>query len=543
MEWNIADLFERVADLEPAREALVCGEARRTYAQLDERANRVANHLAAQGIGAGDHVGIYAYNSCEYAETMLGAYKLRAVPININYRYVEEELRYLFDNADLQAVVHHRRFAPRIAAVKEEMPKLRHFLAIDDDSGEDFEGMGALPYEEALASTSPKRDFGPRSADDLYILYTGGTTGMPKGVIWRHQDVIFALGGGIDHATGIPAKRPEELAAKMEGAPQMTMLPIPPLMHGAAQWGMLVPMFAGGRVVLYGGRSFDADTILRIIEREKVQVISITGDAMARPLIEALNAPGAEYDISSLFVLSSSAAVFSPVVKQQFKDRLPNLIISDAVGGSETGYNGTSLFQGGESEAGRKGLVRIAPSTDTTVVDENGEPLKPGSGAVGKLARGGNIPLGYYKDPEKTASTFIEVEGRRYAVPGDFALLEADGTITLLGRGSVCINSGGEKIYPEEVEAALKAHPDVFDAVVVGVADARWGQRVAAVVQAREGHTPTLEALDRHCRTRIAGYKVPRSLYLADCIERSPSGKPDYPWAKAFAEERAAREH
>jgi acyl-CoA synthetase (AMP-forming)/AMP-acid ligase II len=332
------------------------------------------------------------------------------------------------------------------------------------------------------------------------------------------------------------------MAEKMKAGPPITMMPIPPLMHGAAQWGLLIPMFAGGRVVLYGGRSFLADTILGIIEREKVQVISITGDAMARPLIEALNAPGAEYDISSLFVLSSSAAVFSPVVKQQFKDRLPNLIISDAVGGSETGYNGTSLFQGAESEAGRKGLVRIAPSTDTTVIDENGKPLRPGSGAVGMLARGGNIPLGYYKDPEKTAATFIEVEGKRYSVPGDFAVLEADGSITLLGRGSVCINSGGEKIYPEEVEAALKAHPDVFDALVVGVADARWGQRVAAVVQAREGHSPTLEALDRHCRTRIAGYKIPRSLYLADQIERSPSGKPDYPWAKAFAEERAARE-
>jgi acyl-CoA synthetase (AMP-forming)/AMP-acid ligase II len=541
MEWNIADLVERIVDLAPEREALVCGDARRSYAQLEERSNRLAHHLASAGLGRGDHVGIYAFNCVEFVESMLGAYKLRAVPINVNYRYVEDELRYLFDNADLKALVHHRRFTPRIAAVKDEMPLLRHLIAIDDDSGEDFRAAGAVAYHEALANASPARCFGPRSPDDLYILYTGGTTGMPKGVMWRQQDVIFTLGGGIDHATGIPATRPEELSARMGPAPLVSMA-IAPLMHGASQWATLGALFTGNKVVLYGDRSFDPDAVWRIIEKERVQTLAITGDAMGRPLIEALAGASAGRDLSSLFVVASTAAVFSPSVKEQFKQRFPNLIVVDSVGASETGFHGTSLYQAGESAAARTGVVRVRPGRDTIVVGEDGRPLGPGTGVVGKLARTGNVPLGYYKDPKKTAETFVEVDGRRYAIPGDFATLEADGTITLLGRGSVCINTGGEKVYPEEVEAALKAHPEVFDVIVVGVRDPRWGERVAAVLQPRPGRTPTLEALAAHCRDKIAGFKVPRSLYLVDRIERSPSGKPDYPWAKALAAERAARE-
>ena len=534
MEWNIADLFEKVVDLAPDREALVCGDARRTYAGLEERANRLAHHLASAGVGSGDHVGIYAFNCAEFVESMLAAYKLRAVPINVNYRYVEDELRYLFDNADLVSVIYHRRFGPRIAAVKDETPKLRHLIRVEDDSGEES-GPDSVAYEEALASSSAKRDFGPRSPDDLYILYTGGTTGMPKGVMWRQQDVLFTLGGGIDFVTGVPCQRPEDLSAKMSDPP-MTMMATAPLMHGAAQWGTFGGLFVGNRVALYCGRSFDPDAIWSLVERDKVQTISITGDAMARPLVEALAAPGASYDLSSLLVVASTAAVFSPVLKQQFKELLPNLVIVDSVGSTETGFHGSSVYD--PAAVGSRGLVSVAPSRDTLVVDEAGRPVAPGSGVVGRLARGGNVPIGYYKDPVKSAETFIEVDGKRFAVPGDLALVEDDGSITLLGRGSVCINSGGEKIFPEEVESALKAHADVFDAVVVGVPDERWGERVTAVVQAREGRTPTLEALSTHCRAKIASYKVPRSLVLIDRIERSPSGKPDYPWAKAQAMER-----
>jgi len=541
MEWNIADLVERIVDLAPEREALVCGDARRSYAQLEERSNRLANHLASVGIGPGDHVGIYAFNCVEFVESMLGAYKLRAVPINVNYRYVEDELRYLFDNADLKALVHHRRFTPRIVAVKNEMPLLRHLIAIDDDSGEDFRAAGAVAYQDALASASPARSFGPRSPDDLYMLYTGGTTGMPKGVMWRQHDVIFTLGGGIDHASGIPAQRPEDISAKMTATPAVSMA-IAPLMHGASQWATLGALFTGNKVVLYGDRSFDPDAVWRIIEKERVQTLAITGDAMGRPLIEALAGASAGRDLASLFVVASTAAVFSPSVKEQFKQRFPNLIVVDSVGASETGFHGTSLYQSGESSTARTGVVRVRPGRDTTVVGEDGQPLTPGSGVVGKLARTGNVPLGYYKDSKKTAETFVEVGGRRYAIPGDFATIEADGTITLLGRGSVCINSGGEKVFPEEVEAALKAHPEVFDVVVVGVRDPRWGERVAAVLQPRPGRTPSLGSLAAHCREKIASYKIPRSLYLVERIERSPSGKPDYPWAKALAAERAAQE-
>ncbi|MDX1649080.1 MAG: acyl-CoA synthetase, partial [Myxococcota bacterium] len=494
MEWNIADLVEATADAVPDREALVAGPARRTYAELDARANRVAHHLAAAGVRQGEHVGIHAYNCAEFVETMMGCYKLRAVPININYRYVEEELRYLFDNADLVALVHQRRFTPRIAAIREGLPKLRHFVAIDDESGEDTSPLGSVAYEEALAGASPERDFGPRSPDDRYVLYTGGTTGMPKGVVWRQQDVIFALGGGIDHVTGVPHERPEEMAAKTQNPPACT-LATAPLMHGAAQWGTMGGLFVGNKVVLYCERSFDPEAIWDLVEREKVNVMTITGDAMGRPLADDLDQAKARHDLSSLIAVASTAAIFSPSVKAQFKAAFPNLVITDSVGSTEGGFNGTNMYQG-EGAPRREGAgINVKPGRGTIVIDEEGKRIPPGDARIGKLARGGNIPIGYYKDPEKTAATFIQVEGERYAVPGDFAKMEDDGTITLLGRGSVCINSGGEKIYPEEVEAARTRHPDVFDAVVLGIPDARWGEREAAVVQPRPGATPALEAL------------------------------------------------
>jgi acyl-CoA synthetase (AMP-forming)/AMP-acid ligase II len=534
MQFHVADLSEAAADAVPEREALVAGEARRSFAALDQRANRVAHHLARNGVGPGEHVGIYAYNCVEYIEAMLGCYKLRAVPINVNYRYVEQELAYLFDNADLVAVVHQRQFAPRIAAVRDRLPKLRHLVAIDDRSGEDLAGLGSVPYEEALAAASPERDFAPRSPDDLYVLYTGGTTGMPKGVIWRQEDVIFALGGGIDHVTGEAAARPEDVTART-ARPPLTMMVIPPLMHGAAQWAVLVGLFVGNKTVLYASPHFDADQVWRTVGRERVNVLYITGDAMARPLADRLLESSDDYDTSPLVALASTAAIFSPSVKAEFKAKLPNLIITDSLGSSETGFNGTAMYDA-KGETRREGAgVRIRPGRDTIVLGEDLRPVAPGSGAIGKVARGGNIPLGYYKDPVKTAATFIEVAGKRYSMPGDMARVEADGSITLLGRGEVCINSGGEKIHPEEVEKALKSHPDVFDALVVGIPDPRWGEKVVAVVQPRPGRTPRLEALSDHCRTQLARYKVPRALHLVEQIQRQPSGKPDYPWAKRVA--------
>lgn len=530
MEFNLADLFEGVADAIPDREALVCGDRRLTYAGLDERATRLACYLQSQGIGEGDHVGLYLYNGTEYMEASLAAFKVRAVPININYRYVEEELRYLFDNADLVGLVHHREFAPRIAAVAGETPALRAFVSVEDGSRADLSATGSADYEEALAGSPPERDFPPRSPDDLYILYTGGTTGMPKGVMWRQEDLFFsALMGGNPY--GPAPERPEQVAENAARSAGMTMLPVAPLMHGAAQWAAFIGLFGGGKIVLTYGRHFDPEQVWRLVQDEGVNSIAIVGDAMARPLAEALKQARDSYDLSTLRIIGSGGALFWEGVKQELRDLLPNIVLMDNFGGSEGGHQGTGVGTGGPDRSS----PRFRADATTSVLGDDLRPVEPGSGRAGMLARCGRIPLGYYKDPEKTARTFVDVDGVRWVLPGDMALIEADGTITLLGRGSSCINSGGEKIFPEEVESAVRSHPAVFDALVVGVPDARWGERTVAVVQPRPGAALTLDELDAHCRTKLAGYKVPRELHLVEQIQRHPSGKPDYAWARAIA--------
>jgi acyl-CoA synthetase (AMP-forming)/AMP-acid ligase II len=533
VQFNLADLFENAVDHFPEREYLVAEGKRRTYAEMEERANRLAHHLAAHGVGPGDHVGIYAYNSVEWVETLWAVFKIRAVWVNINYRYVEDELAYLFDNADLKALVYQREFAPRVRGVLDRLPMLSHSVVVEDGSGADLVGLGSVPYEDAVASGSPERDFAPRSADDRYILYTGGTTGMPKGVVWRHEDVFYALGGGIDIVAGTKAVEPGDMVKRALAGNPVTSLPIAPLMHGATQWGVMGGSFLGNKIVLVA--RFDPVDVWKLVAAERVNMMMITGDAMARPLLEALDDPAvAGLDLSSWFAMSSTAALFSPSVKDQFHERFPNIVLSEAIGASETGSSGYTLVQKGQTAM--KGGPTVSPIVDNVVLDEDLEIVAPGSGVIGKVARKGNIPLEYYKDPTKTAETFVtDARGVIYAIPGDFATVEADGTITLLGRGSVSINSGGEKIYPEEVEGAVKGHGEVYDCVVVGVPDETWGQRVAVVVQARDGTRPTLESIQAHCRTKIAGYKVPRELHFVDTIVRSPSGKPDYRWAKDVA--------
>ena len=538
MAYNIADLFEHTVDSVADREVLVVGTQRRTYAQLEARANQLAHHLIATGTEPGDHIGVYGSNSVEWIEAALAAYKVRAVPINVNFRYVEDELRYLFDNADFTTVIYDQEFAPRIRAVRDALPLLRHLVHIDDASDaavdDDLAALGSVPFEEAMASGSPERDFGERSGDDRYILYTGGTTGMPKGVVWRQEDVFYSLGGGIDAYTNERVASEWSLAEKAKAVETpLRSLNLPPLMHGAAQWGFLRFAFEGNMVVML--RRFDPHEVWRTVEREGINNLSITGDAMARPMIEALADLGGPeaLDLSSLFVLASTAAIFSPTVKDQYLEQFPNLILIDAIGSSETGSNGMRMVAKGDTQ-NKGGGPTVSAAADTVVLDEdfNEVPL----GVQGRLARRGNVPVEYYKDPEKSAATFVTgPTGVRYALAGDEAILEPDGTISLLGRGSQCINSGGEKIFPEEVESALKAHPSVFDAIVVGVPDERWGQRIAAVVQPRDGTAPELSELDAHCRQHVAGYKVPRELHLVPEIQRSPSGKPDYPWAGKVA--------
>ena len=516
--FNLADLFEQAVDAWPDRDYIVCDDTRLTYGEMDARANQLAHHLAAQGIGPGDHVGIYALNCAEWVETLWAVFKLRAVWVNINYRYVEDELAYIFQNADLKALVVAPEFSDRVDGVLAHSPMLTHVLVMGPE------------YESALAAHSSVRDFEQRSNDDLYILYTGGTTGMPKGVVWRHQDVLMALGGGIDLRSGHVMQDPTEFIEK-GNAFAMTSLPTMPLMHGAAQWSVMGGSFTGNRIILMD--RFDAAEVWRLVEAERVNLLRITGDAMARPLMDEMIANPEARDTSSMFAISSTAALFSQGLKDAFLDTFPNIVITDSVGSSEGGANGISMVTRGTPIQGGPTVTAIK---ETIVVDDDLNPIPPGTGQIGRLARSGNLPLGYYKDPEKTAATFVTApDGKRYVIPGDFARLEADGTITLLGRGSVCINSGGEKIFPEEVENALKSHPEVFDAVVIGVPDERFGETVAAVVQPRVGTAPSLEALQEHCRGHIAGYKVPRRLTVVDAIVRSPAGKPDYRWAKDTA--------
>jgi acyl-CoA synthetase (AMP-forming)/AMP-acid ligase II len=380
-----------------------------------------------------------------------------------------------------------------------------------------------------LSSNSDARDFAQRSDDDIYLLFTGGTTGMPKGVVWRHGDVVMALGGGIDIMSGEKVSSPEGFVEKGRNGFPLVSYPLPPLMHGASQWSVMAQSFVGNKVILRG--KFDPADVWSTVENEKANLIMITGDAMARPLLDYVAANPDKHELSSLFAVSSSAVLFSQSCKEQFIDLFPNVVITDAVGSSEGGANGITMVGKGMQS---KGGPTIKAGRDSVVLGDDLLPVKPGE--MGRLARAGNIPLRYHKDPEKTAATFVTApDGRRYAIPGDFARLEEDGTITLIGRGSVCINSGGEKIFPEEVENALKAHPEVFDAVVVGIPDDRWGERVAAVVQARPGTSPTLESVQEHCRAHVAGYKVPRQLTLVDQMVRSPAGKSDYRWAKQQA--------
>jgi fatty-acyl-CoA synthase len=514
-EFNLADLFEIVADTCPDRLAVVAGDVRLTYAELDERANRFAHHLRDDaGVRPGEWIAIYSSNRAEWLEAMIGAYKARAVPVNVNYRYVADELRHILDDSDAVYIVHEREFAPVLDAAGHDS---RRRLAIGPD------------YETALADASPSRDgLGPRSADDLYVLYTGGTTGMPKGVEWRQEDIFFAaLGGG---GFGLnPITTPAELASRVapDEAARLIQVVLAPMMHGGGQWVSFITFYAGGTVVLYSSHHLDAHEVWRIAERERATGVMVVGDAMARPLAEALADGSETHDVSSVFSIGSGGAFLSPAVKQQLRSQLPNVYIHDSFGASETGAGGSVAEGDGP---------RFRMGEFMTVLDDALVPVVPGSGTVGRLARRGHIPLGYHKDPAKTAATFVvAADGTRWVVPGDAATIEADGTITLLGRGSVSIQTGGEKVFPEEVEAALKSHPDVFDVIVVGIPDERFVERVAAIVQPRDpASPPTLDALQAHVRDRIAGYKVPRELCIVDAMPRTPVGKADYRAAKAL---------
>jgi acyl-CoA synthetase (AMP-forming)/AMP-acid ligase II len=534
---NIADLFEHAVDAVPDNPALKVGDRVATYADLERDSNRLAHFLASRGVKAGDHVAIYAKNSIEHVVAVLATVKLRATTINVNYRYVEGELDYLFDNADVVALLFERSYAGLVATCAPKHPKLQTFVALPDvtdpDNAEDISAFGGVTLAEAYDGQSAERDFGERSPDDIHIIYTGGTTGFPKGVMWRHEDFWRVLGGGIDFYTGEPLE--EYAQSKQALEPRMTTFPLSPLMHGGAQAGMLMHLFAGHLTVLEP--KFDPQRTWEIIERDKVQLIFMTGDAMARPLIEEFErkaATGAPYDASSLFLISSSAAIFSPDVKKRWIAVFPEAIFTDSVGATETGFQGMGM-QDKEQISTDGPVVGLGPSS--VVLDDDNRLLDPATdiGKVGRLGRGGNVPVGYYKDPVKSAATFLEIDGKRYSVPGDYARIEEGGRVTLLGRGSNCVNTGGEKVYPEEVEMAVKSHPAVYDCLVVGIPDEKYGQAVAAVVELREGTSLELEELRDYLRAHLSGYKLPRSLTIVPQIPRNATGKAQYPAAKEMA--------
>ena len=514
---QLADVLEVIADAIPDRPAVITSDGiARTYAEFDERATRLANHLASTGVGAGDHVAVHAMNCVEWCEAFYACFKISAVPINVNYRYVEAELRYLYDNADCVAVIAQPEFAAAIDAVSDVLPNLKHRLLIGEE------------YEAALGAASPARALGERSPDDIYIIYTGGTTGLSKGVMWRHEDLI--LGALNQNRFGAPIDDVEQLGTEAAAAPnQFRLTAVGPMMHGAGQWTMGNAHVCGGVFLLYTERRFDAHKLLTFLAREKAVSVGLLGDAMARPVAEALTAPDAPvYDLSSLMAVSNAAAQLTPSVRAQLMKALPNALLLDAYGSSETGVAGSRLGASSEPEAPR---FEFGPAT--AVLRDDGTRCEIGE--VGILAKTGNIPIGYYNDPDKTAAVFRTFDGVRWSMSGDFARLEADGTLSMLGRGSVTINSGGEKVHPEEIEGALIAHPAVFDAIVIGTPSERWGQQVTGIVRLRDGHDVTEDKLRAHARTLVADYKVPKAILFVDEMPRTQVGKVDYRAASKLA--------
>lgn len=520
VELNLADMFEAVAAAIPERTAMVQGGLRLTYADLDGRADQLASAMSASGIGPGDFVGIQLPNGNEYLEVMIAAFKIGAVPININYRYLGEELRYLYHDAGLVGLVYHHDFADAVNEALDAMRDNRFISRVGPDGD----------YEQTLASAPETYPRPTRSADDLYCVYTGGTTGMPKGVLWRHEDIFFAaMGGGDPFQFGNHITAADELVGRIPDS-GLVALPTPPFMHAAGHWLAFSVFFGGGKLVMLPGGRFDPVTTWQLVAQERINVVVIVGDAMAIPLVEELEAHPDRYDLSSLVALGSGGALLSPSVKARIREHLPNLIIRDAFGSSETGQLG-----GQPPVDDPNGPPRLSADDHTTVLTEDLRVVEPGSGEVGRLAHGGRVPIGYLGDEKKSAATFVEVDGVRWALPGDLATIEEDGTIVILGRESQCINTGGEKVYPEEVEAVIKAHPDVADTIVVGVPDERFGQAVCALVQTRAGSSVSNDRLRTFGRERLASYKLPRRTFVVDQIVRSPSGKADTRWAHAIA--------
>ena len=532
-QFSVGEIHEALAATRSDQECLIFRDRRFTWGEVTDRTRRFANYLHSQNLGCHrersdvlpsesgqDHLAIYLHNGNEYLEAMLGAFKGRVAPFNVNYRYVAEELTYLLNDSRASAIIYHSCFAPTLQAIRSAVPSLRVLIQVDDDSGNDLLP-GAVWYEEALASASPQAPT-PASPDDLYILYTGGTTGMPKGVMWRQADALVECFGGSRLATTI-----EEFVASATGR---RALIAPPFMHGAGHWVSFSTWNAGGTVIVPSiPERLDAVDIWSTIERESVDFLLIVGDAFARPLVDELQRHS--YDLSSLTVLLSGGAPLSAHLKNELLEYLPHLLIIDGLGSSEAGGQLAHVSASGGATTGSFPLA----ANNHVLSEDFGAVLEPGHMGLGWLAKSGRLALGYLGDPDKTQRTYPIIDGVRYVVPGDRAVLTSEGLVELRGRDSVTINSGGEKIFAEEVEMAIKPHPAVFDCVVTGRPSERWGQEVVAIVQLRPGSHATEDDLRSEAARHIARYKIPKAFRFTTEIVRSPSGKADYRWAASVA--------
>jgi fatty-acyl-CoA synthase len=528
MEMHWATIWESIADVIPNRPAVSNGDVTRSWAEYDQRAARVAAALTAHGLGPDSKVGLYLYNGNEYLEAHYGALKVRAVPINVNYRYLDEELWYLLDNADAEALIFHRSLADRVSRVMDRLPGLKLLVEVDDGEGTPLDG--AVPYEQLLADHGPMPRI-ERCEDDVYMLYTGGTTGMPKGVMFRIADLTRSL--------LLKPMEPRELApdalAMHESGYHPTSVTGAPLMHGTGLWmGALQPHTGGAHVVTLTGRTFDAHELLAAIERHRCTRNTVVGDAFSRPIVRAIDesiAAGRPYDLSSLRFTISSGAMWTNEVKQALLERVPNMTLEDSMGSTEGGMASQTTVRGEPSET-----ATFTAEPTTKVFDEFDREIEPGSDRTGMVATSSLVPIGYFKDPERSARTFRTIEGVRYSFPGDMAKIAADGSLILLGRGSNVINSAGEKIFPEEVEEAVKRVGGVDDCLVVGVDDERFGQAVTAVVCLAPGVTLGEDSVIAAAKEQLAGFKAPKRVVFVDVVPRAPNGKADYATARRLAQ-------
>ena len=538
MEAQYASVWEKNSDVIPDKIALICGDNEVTWKEYDERAAKLASLLHQAGLGDDSKVGLYLHNSNEYLEAQYSVFKIKGVPINVNYRYKEEELIYLLDNSDSEAVFYQGCYAEQIESIKDKLPKVKLYIQVDDETNKTLSF--AKDYESAMSEFEPMERL-ERSGENIYMLYTGGTTGMPKGVMYQHEGHLKGMLNTAGAWGLIPVQERIDIDSvarevkKLADADNLPVsIPACPLMHGTGMWlGAIIPHLVGGTVVTLPNLGFDPDGLLKEVEKRKANNIVIVGDAFAKPIMDALDkakSEGNPYNLDSINTVISSGVMWSSEVKQGLLKH-HDMVLVDAMGSTEGGMGSSRASRDNPAET-----AKFVLNPGVIVITDEGEIVEPGSDKRGKIGTSGLVPLGYFKDEKKSAETFKEFQGIRYSFPGDYAKVEADGTITLLGRGSNCINTAGEKVYPEEVEEAIKRHDDIYDCLVVGLKDDRFGQRVVALASYQEGQEIEEQELIAYTREHLAGYKLPKQVLFVEEVMRAPNGKANYKWAKETAE-------